>query len=447
MEPIHEGAESPPPGSPAEAPCDADVPGVAVAVADNIDIGSATEVAVVAAADSAAARGSSNGSLETLTSGQRRMLRGGSVQAHICVVASTADVEEVMSAFHQAQGFGECVSWSYAYRLLVQGSVGAPTFQEGIEDGLDDGCGEKILSILQRSALHGLLLITSRWQDYGADAGLEIFGTMLYSIVSERCKDLLANLKQAMGLSDGALESRPPRAPVQPPRVRKNFDFGFLPPLPEPRAQMRYGSNHFLSEMPQNKPSSLPNLFSGGDPRMWMESDRCLKELADSEIWELRRMRQPDERIERVLQAVAVLRGQKIARSGAPAARWGQCMQVLRSPTIRTELMLFDAGSVSRDGVHCAAQLLRGLDVEDLRRATPAAAALFEWVSSVIRWRLEGPPPSVAGLHEDMEIHPIQTRDVVPVGLPPPKGGSPVRARVPAKRMAQSASFGALVRI
>jgi hypothetical protein len=392
-------------------------------------------------------------SLETLTSGQRQTLRGGSVQAHICVVASTADVEEVMTAFHQADGFKGVVSWSYAFRIPVQGDtgIGQPTFQEGLEDGLDEGCGQRILSILQRSALHGLLLIVSRWQDYGATEGLELFGTMLYSIVSERCKDLLMNLKNAMGLSESGSAPMPMRLAKQlPPAGPRNFDFGFLPPLPEPKAQMRYGPNHFLSDMPANKTSSLPNLFSGGDPRMWLESDRCLKDLTDSEIAELRRMRQPDERIERVLQAVALLRGQKIVRSGPPAARWGQCMQVLRSPTVRTELMLFDPKTVPRDAAEAAAQLLRGLDAEELRRATPAAVALFEWVSNVIRWRLEGPLQYQAspGRIEDVSISALQTKNMVPAGLP---SKSPIQPRMSPgrclrQRIAQSASFGMLVR-
>lgn len=329
--------------------------------------------------------------LQTLTSGQRRDVRGGAVQAHACVVACDQDAWEVLEALRQADAFRLVVSWSYAY-----GAAG----QEVIEDGLDEGCGEKLQAVLRRYSLQGLLLVVSRWQDDGATPGLELFGTTLYSIVVERGKDLILNLKQAMGLNDaeakvGAQANQAAEA-VHPPEP-KNFDFGPLPALPEPRVQTRYGPRHFLAETSLNRPASLPNLFTGGDVRLWMANDQCLRGLSDTDLVALRSLRQPDWRIEEVLQAVAVLRGQTIRATGTPAARWGQCKEILKSPTFRTELLLFDARQVPPEAADQALTLLDGLDVEDIRRASPGAAALFEWATGVAQWRMQGGPPRTPG--------------------------------------------------
>lgn len=332
--------------------------------------------------------------LQTLTSGRMREVRGGSIQAHVCVVAHDSEVLEVMDALQQAEGFKSVVSWCFAYRIAEQ--TPERKIREASEDGLDEGCGEKLLDVLRRNSLEGLLLIVSRWQDYGATSGVELLGTALYSAVVERCKDLITNLKQAVGLAGGGGEGL--KAPTvgateaELPPGPKSFNFCSLPALPEPRAPSKYGPNHFLYETALNRPASLPNLFSGGDVQMWMANDQCLRNLPDTELWALRSLRQPDWRVEAVLQAVAALRGQAIRASSAPAARWGQLREMLRSPTLRTELLLFDAGQVNLEAARHALQLLEGLDTEDIRRASPGAAALFEWARGVAQWRLQGPP-------------------------------------------------------
>ena len=43
--------------------------------------------------------------------------------------------------------------------------------------------------MFRRNRLQGLLLVLSRWQDYGASAGMDLHGTTLYAQVVERCKD------------------------------------------------------------------------------------------------------------------------------------------------------------------------------------------------------------------------------------------------------------------
>merc|ERR1719446_990707 len=149
-----------------------------------------------------------------------------------------------MAAFQQADGFRGVASWAYAYRIVA---AAAPEgVWEGIEDGLDEGCGEKILGVLRRCGLNGLLLVVSRWQDYGASSGLHEFGTTLYSLVVERCKDLIANLKQAVGMSDEqrrrAERERMLEQQKMPPGPKKvTLAFGFLPPLPEPRVPTKFG--------------------------------------------------------------------------------------------------------------------------------------------------------------------------------------------------------------
>jgi len=315
-------------------------------------------------------------------------------------------VAEAMEALRQADAFKAVASWCYAFRL------GAAEPSEGAGDGLDEGCGQKVLSVLRRFALQGLLLVVSRWQDYGATSGLEEFGTELYGMVMERCKDLIKHLKQAVGLNS---QVELPKLPEKPPPAQMNFDFSFLPPLPEPRVPTKFGPNHFLSDTSLNRPASLPHLFSGGDVRLWMANDQILRNLPESEIWALRFLRQPDHRVERVVQAIAMLRGQKVPSSASTAAaRWGYCREVLKSPTLRTELLLFDAGSASAEAAQHALELLAGLDASDIRRVSVGVAALFEWAQGTARWRLEG-PASVAGAEQGdgTSLQPVQVRETV----------------------------------
>jgi len=152
-----------------------------------------------------------------------------------------------------------------------------------------------------------------------------------------------------------------------------------------------------------------------------MANDQCLRGLPDEDLWALRSLRQPDWRIEEVLQAVAVLRGQAIRVSGSAAARWGQCKEVLKSPMLRTELLLFDADQVPADAARQALHLLEGLDAEDIRRASPGAAALFEWARGIARWRLEGPPRTPE------PTPPVASAAALLLRLPPKGQGAPLR--------------------
>mmetsp|Transcript_43537 Transcript_43537/g.79256 ORF Transcript_43537/g.79256 Transcript_43537/m.79256 type:complete len:525 (-) Transcript_43537:234-1808(-) len=347
----------------------------------------------------------STGPLQTLTSGRRREVKGGVFQAHICVVASEGDVATVMDAFRRAEGFTSVACWSYAYRIHVPSrDISTPdgrslVLREAAEDGIDEGSGERILGVLRRFSLHGLLLVMSRWQDYGVTSGLELLGTALYSVIVERCKDLIVHLREAVGLSSQSFSNihrswvLPSQAPISEPKV---FNFGYLPPLVGPRPAMKYGPNHFMADMPQaNKMQSLPHLFgAGADMRQWMVNDRSLQRLPESEIRALRAMRLPDARVERVLQAVALLRGHRLPAStatGSGASRWAACRELLRSPTLRTELLLFNANDLSLDVARTAMELLDGLSVDEVLRISAGAAALLEWALGVSRWRLEGP--------------------------------------------------------
>ncbi|CAE7841994.1 AVT1D [Symbiodinium microadriaticum] len=243
-------------------------------------------------------------SLQTLTSGLRKEVRGGSLQAHICTISRIDDVARVMEAMRAALAFQEVTSWCYGYRLRKRAVVedghpeeGAGDAHEGWEDGLDEGSGEKILTVMRRAGLQELLVVVSRWQDHGRDyqtptPGLELYGLQLYSMVVERCKDLVANIKMAMGL--GQVPPSPPPMPFFKERLsKKTIDFSFLPPLPEPRVPTKFGPNHFLYESSMNKQRSMPSLFGGGDVRLWMANDECLRHLPDSELWALRAIRQP----------------------------------------------------------------------------------------------------------------------------------------------------------
>eukprot|EP00929_Paragymnodinium_shiwhaense_P111289 TRINITY_DN7909_c0_g1_i1.p1 TRINITY_DN7909_c0_g1~~TRINITY_DN7909_c0_g1_i1.p1 ORF type:complete len:447 (-),score=75.59 TRINITY_DN7909_c0_g1_i1:90-1430(-) len=408
----------------------------------------------IALATAAQSGANGHGALDTLTSGHRRELRGGALQAHICVVTAAADVGSVMAAFQSADAFKHVTSWSYAYRIRAvrqPGTVDQFLHNEGTEDGLDEGCGERILQVLKRHNLDGLLLVVSRWQDFGATPGLELFGTVLYGIVKERCKDLILHLKAAMGLGDTSVQSqplavaadpwdqmkskasRPPVLKMQKPRGYQSFDFSFLPRLVEPKEHSKMTPNHFMADGPtMKKTSSLPSLMNGvgGDVRLWMRNDQCLQELSEQDLQTLRTLRLPDERIERVLHAVATLRGQKLAKTGSATGRWGQCLQLLRSQTFRTELLLTDVSQITVEAAQQADFLLQGLEAASLQRTSPAAGILCDWARGLVRWRLDGPPAEDDGGLEQSEMVPVealQPRIASPAGLMRSSRSGPIR--------------------
>merc|ERR1712113_743664 len=109
--------------------------------------------------------------------------------------------------------------------------------------------------------------------------------------------------------------------------------------------------------------------------------------------------------IERVLQAVSLLRGHKAHAARNTAQRWSLNSEVLKSQTFRTEMLLTDASRVPLERVERAQQLLDGMAVDDLRRASCGAAALYDWAVGIIEWRMHGPPDerqelSVGSLHQ-----------------------------------------------
>lgn len=331
--------------------------------------------------------------LETLTSGQKCNIQGGALQAHVCVVASQTEVVEVIAALQKADAFCGVTSWAYAHRVAA--ATAPEVVWEDVEDGFDEGCGEKILGVLRSSGLKGMLLVVSRWQDCDSIPDLDVFG----HAVVERCTDLITHLKQALGMTDeggeggDSADHESQKLPSEP----KNFDFGYLPSLPEPRVPTKFCPNHFMADTHLNRPQSLPNLFGGGDVRLWMENDKCLRQLSETDLRALRAMREPDCRIQRVFQAVSCLLGKQPQRlAGNAAARWGQCREVLRSGTFLTELLLFDPSAVSSETAHVAMQMVEGLEAADLRRANVGSAALLEWIHGVARWRVDGPPSSDA---------------------------------------------------
>lgn len=322
--------------------------------------------------------------LRTLTSGRKRTVRGGCLQAHVCAIRSENEVTTVMQQLHKADQFQAVASWSYAYKL---GSSASPQESpEGFDDGEDEGCGEKVLGVLERFDLVGLLLVVSRWNDIGASCGLESLGTSLYSAVVERCKDLIIGLQNAMlpGGNRGPNHGSPQKAKPE----LQSFDFATLPPPMEPNPSLggRYGPNHFKAGMERTQ--SLPQLL-GGDAQQWVAHDKYLQNLLPEELQALRSLRKPHPDILRVLEAVALLKGAwgPGEKSGNAAAQWGRCREMIQSPTFRTELLLLDSPRIPVKCIQNAREILSGLDTENARRLGNGAVALLDWAQYIVRSR------------------------------------------------------------
>lgn len=327
--------------------------------------------------------------LRTLTSGRKRAVRGGCIQAHVCAIRNSNEVPIMMQRLKRADQFQGVASWSYAYRLggASSSASGAPAEnQEGFDDGEDEGAGEKVFGVLERFSLVGLVLVVSRWNDVGADCGLETLGTALYSAIVERCKDLIIGLQNAM-LPEGDILSRQPKTQAQP--EVQTFDFAALPtPMePNPNLGVKYGPNHFLAGR-MDRTQSLPQLL-GGDAKQWVAHDGYLQNLLPEELQALRSLRKPHPDILRVLEAVALLKGAWTVgeNSGNAAAQWGRCREMIQSSTFRTELLLLDSPRIPEKNIQYARQLLRGLNTENTQRLGSGVVALFEWAKYIVRSR------------------------------------------------------------
>eukprot|EP00746_Dinoflagellata_sp_MGD_P014366 gnl/MRDRNA2_/MRDRNA2_131455_c0_seq1.p1 gnl/MRDRNA2_/MRDRNA2_131455_c0~~gnl/MRDRNA2_/MRDRNA2_131455_c0_seq1.p1 ORF type:complete len:442 (+),score=69.43 gnl/MRDRNA2_/MRDRNA2_131455_c0_seq1:147-1472(+) len=327
--------------------------------------------------------------LRTLTSGQKKAIRGGCLQAHVCAVRSVDDVNVVMQRLLNAEQFCGVANWSYAY-ILSNASSSSEENLEGLDDGVDEGSAEKILGVLHRFQLSGLLLVVSRWNDAGCCCGLESLGTVLYSSIVERCKDLITGLQNTMSSPGSHDSSEPPRM-LQKPEPQ-TFNFASLPPPVEPNPNLgsKYCPNHFKAGSLE-KSQSVPQLL-GGDPQQWVAHDKYLQNLLPEELQALRALRQPHPDVLRVLESVALLKGAWAPGQnvGNAAAQWGRCREMLHSPTFLTELLLLDSARIPARTIQSARQVLSGLDTENARRLGNGVVALLDWAQYVVGSRCAG---------------------------------------------------------
>jgi hypothetical protein len=306
------------------------------------------------------------------------------------------DVNVVVQRICQADQFVGVANWSYAYTLGGASSSSSGAHEEnheGFDDGADEGSGEKVLGVLHRFGLAGLLLVVSRWNDPGASCGLDSLGTVLYSGIVERCKDLIAELQNTMHAPGNQGSSAPPRV-VQKPEVQ-TFNFASLPAPMEPNPNLggKYGPTHFKAGSVERS-QSLPQLL-GGDAQQWVAHDKYLQNLVPEELQALRSLRQPHPDVLRVLEAVALLKGAWAPGEnvGNAAAQWGRCREMLQSPTFMTELLLLDSPRIPAKAIQSARQVLSGLDPENTRRLGNGVVALLDFAQYVVRSRCAGYMP------------------------------------------------------
>lgn len=235
-----------------------------------------------------------------------------------------------------------------------------------------------------------MLLVVSRWNDAGASCGLDSLGTVLYSAIVERCKDLISELQSTMHPAGNQGSSAPSRAVPKP--ELQTFNFASLPPPMEPNPNLgsKYCPNHFKAGS-MDRSQSVPQLL-GGDPQQWVAHDSYLQNLIPEELQALRSLRQPHPDVLRVLEAVALLKGAWAPGEhvGNAAAQWGRCREMLQSPTFMTELLLLDSSRIPARSIQSARQVLSGLDTENTRRLGNGVVALLDWAHYVVRSRCAG---------------------------------------------------------
>lgn len=127
---------------------------------------------------------------------------------------------------------------------------------------------------------------------------------------------------------------------------------------------------------------------------LWGAAEQVLQGLTKPELLALKALVRPHRHVERVFHCVGLLKGiWGAARGPMP---WAASKEMMQSPTFQIELVLLDLSSVPQQAALSARRLLAEIKdgVEEIRRISPGAAVLFEWLQMVLSWKLDGSAPA-----------------------------------------------------
>lgn len=137
-------------------------------------------------------------------------------QAYSAAISSQNHVDLVLSYISRRRGIDGAKSCIVAYRVTSQnpGDEAGPDaggdgdestyVTEGYDDCNEEGCGQKLLSLLQRMGVENILIIVYIWHQRMPGHN----SSELYKNVLERAKDLLTTLHQRVIEAEQVLQER-----------------------------------------------------------------------------------------------------------------------------------------------------------------------------------------------------------------------------------------------
>lgn len=282
---------------------------------------------------------------------------------------------------------------------------------EGFDDSGEEGCGEKLLHLLQKMGVENILILVCIWHNSMPGQ----YGTDTYKRVIERAKDLLTTLHQKVLDSNAQVsEVNNEVALFCHSKKGKNinatgnllatkvYPSGVIPinqNLGSHNASVggknkNFRPNNFLNDQPaqQVRPSME---HEADEDQLEIEltedefnyavkmTEHSIRRLTKAHIIELRNQVKPHPLIERVLNMVCILRG-------CIAPNWTVARELMQSMTFKMELMLMDVCNIKNSLIKKVIRVLNNyqkqLTPDSLAQISEGASILLIWIINLVKW-------------------------------------------------------------
>jgi hypothetical protein len=135
--------------------------------------------------------------LYSITFGNTETHKSAKYQAFSAAIQNQNHVDLCLSYLKQSKQISHSKTQMFAYRVAQPTEGGnhdqEQFIEEGYEDGTEEGCGQKLLTLLQKMGVENILIVVYMWHHrlQGTTPSTEV-----YKCVMDRAKELLTTLHQ-----------------------------------------------------------------------------------------------------------------------------------------------------------------------------------------------------------------------------------------------------------
>lgn len=245
--------------------------------------------------------------------------------------------------------------------------------EEGYDDGITIGAGEKLLHMLERMNADSIVIMIFLW-DYGY-VGKK--GTELFKVILDSARDLLLTLHA----KSFDLKKNKDQKTV----TSKFFSFQDIPEVKKPLASKTlYRPGHFMNDLDLKGHDQSIEEVVVTEAELYNavnQVEAALRVLTQSDIIELRTS-STSPLIIKVLQMVCILKGYN-------TSTWSNIKEMLESRTFKIELGMIDVFKITKRQSQNVRNILKSnprLTVDYLAHVSLPASTLLSWVQGVITW-------------------------------------------------------------